>query len=44
MAKAKVVTEVPQKEQLTPLTVDLGREDLNQVVAKLNEVIEFLNK
>lgn len=43
MAKAKEVKESP-KIALTPLTVDLGREDLNQVVAKINEVIEFLNK
>lgn len=29
---------------ITQLSIDTGREDLNTIVAKLNEVINFLNK
>lgn len=29
---------------IQPLSIDLNREDLNTVVSKLNEVVEFLNK
>jgi len=31
------------KEDIAPLSIDTGREDLNTIVTKLNEVIDFLN-
>lgn len=48
MAKKKIetpeVTEVvADKTVMSPLSIDLGREDLNTVVTKLNEVIDFVN-
>jgi hypothetical protein len=48
MAKRKIetpeVAEVVVAEvKVSPLSIDLGREDLNTVVTKLNEVIDFLN-
>ena len=40
----EVVTEVKVKAPLIlPLTVDFGREDLNTMGIKLNEVIDFIN-
>lgn len=33
----------PAPSSIDPLAVDLGREDLNAVVKKLNEVIAHLN-
>lgn len=30
--------------KITPLELNLGREDLNQLVAKLNEVIKKINE
>jgi hypothetical protein len=43
--KSKPAEEaVQERPSLTELSVDLGREDLNQLVAKVNEVIRFLNK
>jgi len=29
--------------EITPLALDLGREDLNSLVAKVNEIISHLN-
>jgi hypothetical protein len=51
MAKKKIEQiETPEaflkpegKIEVSPLSIDLGREDLNTVVTKLNEVIDFLN-
>lgn len=34
---------VPQKK-LDPLTLDFGREDLNNLGAKINEIIHYLNE
>jgi hypothetical protein len=34
---------IAEKVEVSPLSIDLGREDLNTVVTKLNEVIDFLN-
>lgn len=34
----------PAKEVIAKLAVDMGREDLNQLVMKLNEVIDRINK
>lgn len=31
------------KEVIGKLSIDMGREDLNNLVIKLNEVIDFLN-
>lgn len=50
MAKKKIeeVVESPPTSVKTsyihPLTIDLGREDLNNVVVKINELIECLNR
>lgn len=41
--RVKKVIEV-QKVQMDGLSLDLGREDLNLVVAKINEIVVFLNK
>lgn len=42
--KVEVVETEPEKVTISPIGLDLGREDLNQLVAKVNEVIQFLNK
>ena len=33
-----------QKETISPLEVNLGRDDFNSVVAKLREVTDWINK
>lgn len=48
MAKKKDTEEVEfvevQKEVVIhPLTLDMGREDLNTMVKKVNEIIHYLN-
>ena len=30
--------------RINPFSVELGREDLNQLVAKVNEIVDFINK
>ena len=40
--KEELVDEVEIVQPVQPLTLDFGREDLNQLVAKLNEVIKRL--
>lgn len=40
-AKITVVTDL---NEIQPLELNLGREDLNKVVEKLNEVIKKVNK
>lgn len=54
MKKKKVVKEkkvkddkeifVPKQEVISTLELNLGRDDLNAVVGKLNEVINKVNK
>lgn len=34
---------IPIKPTVTPLDLNLGREDLNLIVSKLNELIEYVN-
>lgn len=36
------VSFVP-RTKISPLNADFGREDLNQIVGKLNEIINFIN-
>lgn len=49
MAKKKAssdivaVTETTPTEQLTHLSVDLGREDLNNMAIKINQIIDVIN-
>lgn len=49
LKKVKLVTvpevtkEIPSKTVINPLSLDFGREDLNKLVDKLNEVISKLN-
>lgn len=38
-----VVPEIHEKKKLTPLSVDFGREDLNNIGTKINEIIDHLN-
>jgi hypothetical protein len=38
------VEEVPQKQQISVLTVDFGRDDMNLMREKLNEIITYLNQ
>jgi hypothetical protein len=40
---AALAEAVASVKSITPLDLNLGREDLNVVVAKLNEVINLLN-
>lgn len=40
----ETVKPEPQKELIAPLELDLGRDDLNRLVAKLNEVIKDRNE
>ena len=41
----EITLEIPKEAvKLTPTSVNLGREDLNQLVNKINEIIDFLNK
>lgn len=37
------VVVIPKKVVPTPLSVDFGREDLNTVGKKVNEIIDFLS-
>ena len=39
-----VVKTEEKKPLILPVTVDFGREDLNNIGKKLNEVIEWINK
>lgn len=39
-----VVEPVKEVMKIAKLAVDMGREDLNQIVMKINEVIEKINK
>lgn len=32
------------EDKIFPLDLDLGREDFNRIVSKINEVIAFINK
>lgn len=38
------VVEVQKEEVIHPLSLDMGREDLNTMVTKVNEIIHYLNK
>lgn len=47
MAKEKEVKEEEEKEArkaIAPIVADYGREDLNALGAKVNEIVEALNK
>lgn len=35
---------IPKKPQIDPLSVDFGREDLNQIAQKINELVAFMSK
>ena len=41
---ADVGTDVVNKVAITPLTVDFGREDLNNLATKINEIIARINE
>ena len=42
----EVLEEEPAEEEtkISPLALDLGREDLNALVRKVNELVEKVNK
>lgn len=44
ISKGSQIIELSEAGNIHPLSIDLQREDLNTVVAKLNEVINYLNK
>lgn len=41
--KAEVAEDVLVPETISEITADFGRADLNEVVAKLNEVVRKIN-
>lgn len=46
MAKKKDEDTVEAEEEdarISPLTIELGRDDLNELVAKINELVENIN-
>jgi len=39
-----ITESAPLKETITTLSIDTGREETNTIVAKINEIIEHINK
>lgn len=42
MAKKKV-ENVSEEKVIAPLSIDYGREDINDIARKINEIIEFIS-